>query len=306
MSINWKGVFPAVTTKFKADESIDFPAMAKNIEAQIEAGVDGIILCGTLGEAGTLSRPEKLEILKETLKVVAGRVPVVLNIAESRTSDALAYVKEAEQAGANGFMCLPPLRYYADERETLAWFSAIASATSLPIMVYNNPVDYKIEITIEMFRQLAAYKNIEAVKESTRDVSNTTRMINEFGDRFTILCGVDTLAMECLVMGAHGWVAGLVCAFPKETVAIFKLIKAGRIEEAREIYRWFLPLLELDIHPKLVQYIKLAETQTGLGTEYTRAPRLPLEAKERERVLGIIKAGLAKRPILPELHAVLS
>ncbi len=306
MSINWKGVFPAITTKFKADETIDFPAIAKNIEAQIEAGANGIILCGTLGEAGTLAQSEKLDILKEALKISAGRVPIVLNIAESRTSEALKYVKEAEKIGANGFMCLPPLRYFSDERETLAYFSAIAGATALPIMLYNNPVDYKIEITIPMFKKLAAFKNIEAVKESTRDVSNTTRMITEFGDRFTILCGVDTLAMESLVMGAHGWVAGLVCAFPKETVTIFKLVKAGRIEEAREIYRWFLPLLELDIHPKLVQYIKLAETQTGLGTEYVRAPRLILEGKEREQVLAVINSGIAKRPALPELKAVLA
>ncbi|MES1224168.1 MAG: dihydrodipicolinate synthase family protein, partial [Bacteroidota bacterium] len=169
-------------------------------------------------------------------------------------------------------------------------------STDLPVMIYNNPVDYKIDVTPDMFDELQVCKNITAVKESTRDVTNVTRMRNRFGDRFNILCGVDTLAMEELLLGADGWVAGLVCAFPKETVAIYKLVKAGRIEEATKIYRWFMPLLELDIHPKLVQYIKLAAAQTGLGSEYVRAPRLMLEGEERERILKIINEGIRTRP----------
>ena len=198
-------------------------------------------------------------------------------------------------------MILPPMRYKSDHRETVTYFKTVANATELPMMIYNNPVDYKTEITLDMFAELAECKNIQAVKESTRDVTNVTRMINRFGNRFNILCGVDTLAMEELCLGADGWVAGLVCAFPAETVAIFNLVKAGRLAEATAIYRWFMPLLELDIHPKLVQYIKLAETQAGIGSENVRAPRLTLIGEEREAVLKIINDGISARPILPVL-----
>jgi 4-hydroxy-tetrahydrodipicolinate synthase len=197
-------------------------------------------------------------------------------------------------------MLLPPMRYKTDERETLTFFKSVARSTDLPIMIYNNPVDYKTDVTLDIFDQLQECDNVQAVKESTRDVSNVTRMVSRFGDRYKILCGVDTLAMEELVMGADGWVGGLVTAFPRETVAVYRLIKAGKLEEARTIYRWFLPLLELDIHPKLVQYIKLAEAQVGLGSEYVRAPRLTLIGEERERILAIIKEGIATRPRLPE------
>jgi len=229
---------------------------------------------------------------------VQGKVPVVMNIAEGSTTEAIRLAAEAERCGAKGLMMLPPMRYKSDHRETVAYFKAVAENTSLPIMVYNNPVDYKIEVTLDMFAELVEIENIQAVKESTRDVSNVTRMINRFGDRFKILCGVDTLAMEELVMGAVGWVAGLVCAFPKETVVIYELLQQGKYDEARKIYRWFLPLLELDIHPKLVQYIKLAETETGIGSEQVRPPRLPLVGKERERILKIIREGINSRPSL--------
>jgi len=191
---------------------------------------------------------------------------------------------------------LPPMRYKSDHRETVTYFKTVADSTDLPIMIYNNPVDYKIEVTLDMFDELQACENITAIKESTRDVTNVTRLINRFGDRYKILCGVDPLAMEELVLGADGWVAGLVCAFPKETVDIFKLVKAGKIAEATKIYRWFMPLLELDIHPKLVQYIKLAEAEVGIGSEYVRAPRLTLVGKEREDVLKVINDGIASRP----------
>ena len=223
-----------------------------------------------------------------------------MNIGEQSTRDAVKAAKDAEENGASGLMLLPPMRYNADERETVTFFKAVAESTSLSIMIYNNPVDYKILVTLDMFDELAAFPNIQAVKESSRDVSNVTRMINRFGDRFKILTGVDPLAMESLCMGADGWVAGLVDAFPRETVAIFKLVKAGRYDEALAIYRWFLPLLELDIHPKLVQYIKLAAKETGIGSEYVRAPRLVLEGKEKENVLAVILPALNVRPELPD------
>lgn len=296
--MNWKGVFPAVTTKFHEDGSLDMDLFFKNIDFQLESGVHGIILGGTLGESSVLSQEEKITLTKETVDYVAGKVPVILNIAEGATQDALFWAAKAKELGASGLMILPPMRYSADAREVVAYFKAVANSTDLPIMIYNNPVDYKTLVTIDMFAELADCTNIQAIKESTRDISNVTRMINRFGDRYQMLCGVDTLAMEELLMGAVGWVAGLVCAFPKETVTIFNLINEGKIEEAREIYRWFLPLLELDIHPKLVQYIKLAEYHCGIGSEYVRAPRLTLVGEERERIEKIIKDGIAKRPNL--------
>ena len=298
-SISWNGVFPALTTKFTADDKLDFPLFEKNLSAQLNAGVAGVILGGTLGESSVLSNEEKFSLVKFTVEKVAGKVPVVMNIAEGSTRDAVKLADEAKKCGAKGLMMLPPMRYKSDHRETVEYFKAVANSTDMPIMVYNNPVDYKVDVTLDMFAELAACKNIEAVKESTRDISNVTRMISRFGDRFKILCGVDTLAMEEILMGAHGWVAGLVCAFPAETVAIFKLIKAGRVSEALTIYRWFLPLLELDIHAKLVQYIKLAETEAGIGSEHVRAPRLILVGEERERILKIIRDGIAVRPTLP-------
>lgn len=300
IKFDWKGVFPAVTTKFTANDELDFEAFDKNLNAQIEAGVNGIILGGSLGEASVLSDEEKFALLTHTIKFVDAQIPVLLNIAEQTTKAAIALAQKALDLGADGLMALPPMRYNADTYETLNYFSAIAKSTPLPIMIYNNPVDYKIEVTLDMFEELAAYDNIQAVKESTRNISNVTRMINRFGDRFKIMTGVDPLAMESLVMGAHGWVAGLVDAFPKETVAIYRLVKAGRIDEALAIYRWFLPVLELDIHPKLVQYIKLAEVATGIGTETVRAPRLALVGAERVQVQKIIDDALATRPVLPE------
>jgi len=298
MTVSWQGIYPALTTKFTSDDKLDFPLFEKNLKAQIDAGVEGVILGGTLGEASVLSNDEKFELVRFTVEKVAGKVPVVMNIAEGSTREALKQATEAEKNGASGLMMLPPMRYKSDHRETVTYFKTVAQATGLPIMIYNNPVDYKIEVTLDMFAELAEVKNIQAVKESTRDVSNVTRMINRFGERFKILCGVDTITMEELMLGASGVVAGLVCAFPKETVAIYKLTKAGNIDEALKIYRWFLPLLELDIHPKLVQYIKLAEQEVGLGSEIVRAPRLTLVGEERERILKIIRDGISNRPKL--------
>jgi dihydrodipicolinate synthase/N-acetylneuraminate lyase len=299
MSINWKGVFPAVTTKFTHDDQLDLELFGINIDAQVDAGVDGIVLGGTLGEASTLTVGEKEQLVRFTVDRVQDHVPVVMNIAEGSTREAVRQAAFAEDWGAKGLMILPPMRYSSDHRETVDYFATIANSTSLPIMIYNNPIDYKVEVTLDMFEDLTAYSNIQAVKESTRDVSNVTRMINRFGNRYRILCGVDTIAVEELMLGADGWVAGLVCAFPRETIATYRLAKAGRVQEARELIRWFLPLLELDIHPKLVQYIKLAESATGIGSEHVRAPRLKLVGEERERVMAVIQHGIATRPIVP-------
>ncbi|MDB4134462.1 dihydrodipicolinate synthase family protein [Flavobacteriaceae bacterium] len=296
--MKWEGVMPAVTTKFTKNDELDFKMFNKNIIAQIDAGVSGIVLGGTLGEASTLTSKEKSELIKNTVLISENKIPVLMNIAEQSTSEAVNSAKNAEKDGAAGLMILPPMRYNASSEETVTYFKSIAQSTSLPIMIYNNPVDYKIEVTLEMFDQLLHCENIQAVKESTRDISNVTRIINYFGDRLKIMTGVDTLALESLLMGAHGWIAGLVDAFPKETVAIYKLQKAGRIADALEIYRWFLPLLELDINSKLVQNIKLAEMYNGIGTENVRPPRLPLDGEERKKVIQIIESSLKNRPDL--------
>jgi len=295
-NFKWEGVMPAITTQFDVHGNLDLTAFKNNLAHQIQAGVHGIILGGTLGEASTLTPEEKQQLLTTTLEEVKGTIPVIMNIAEQSTAEAVRLAKQATSEGADGLMLLPPMRYKATDDETVAYFSAVASATPLPIMIYNNPVDYKIEVTLEMFAALEQHKNITAVKESTRDVTNVTRMINRFGDRFQILCGVDTIAMETLLMGANGWVAGLVDAFPEETVAIYTYCKVGEIEKARAVFRWFLPLLELDISPQLVQNIKMCEVATGLGTGYVRPPRLPLHGGELNRVQNIIKTGLASRP----------
>lgn len=295
-NFKWEGVMPAITTQFDSEGALSLKAFKNNLTHQIKAGVHGIILGGTLGEASTLTISEKESLLKTTLEQVEGKIPVIMNIAEQSTDHAVGSAKAAETNGASGLMLLPPMRYKATETETVAYFSAVALSTSLPIMIYNNPVDYKIEVTLDMFEAIRKHENITAVKESTRDITNITRMINRFGDRYKILCGVDTIAMESILMGAKGWVAGLVDAFPEETVAIYTYCKAGELEKARAVFRWFLPLLELDISPQLVQNIKLCEQATGLGTGYVRKPRLPLEGTELKRVEFIINESLVNRP----------
>ncbi len=296
----WTGVYPALLTPFTKDDQIDLELFGTNLKAQIDAGVSGVIIGGTLGESSTLEHDEIISMLEYAKANVANDLPVLVNVAEGSTRNAIRAAQSIETHGADGIMLLPPMRYKSDEAETVVFFTTVATSTSLPVMVYNNPVDYKIEVTLPMFEKLAKIDNIQAVKESTRDVSNVTRMKNAFGDRFKILCGVDTLTLEEIALGADGLVAGLVDAFPAETVAIFNLMKAGQYDEALKIYRWFLPLLELDIVPKLVQYIKLAATQTGIGSEYVRAPRKMITGAERESVLAIINRGLADRPQLPE------
>ena len=302
MKPDWEGIYPALTTKFTDNYQLDLDTFIKNLNAQLEAGIHGCVIAGSLGEASTLNQDEKISLLNESVKNVDDKIPVIMNIAEQSTSDAVIAAQNAEENGADGLMMLPPMRYLSDDRETVEFYKSVATSCGLPIMLYNNPHDYKIEITIPMFEELLKLDTIEATKESTRDVTNVTRMRNAFGDDIKILCGVDTLALEELVLGADGWVAGLVDAFPRETVVIYELIKQNRIDEAREIYRWFMPLLELDIHPKLVQNIKLAEVATGIGTENVRPPRLPLIAEERQYVQKIINDALKARPSMPEIN----
>ena len=298
MQINWSGVFPALLTPFTNDDRLDLPLFEKNLQTQLQAGVHGVIIGGSLGEASTLTESEKEAMVRSALAICATKIPVVVNIAESVTQEAIRMAKLARSWGADGLMLLPPMRYKSDDRETIHYFRSVAMATALPVMIYNNPVDYKIDFRPELFDALLDCPTVTALKESSRDVTNLTRMLNRFGDRFKILCGVDTLALEELLLGAHGWVAGLVDAFPRETVAIWNYVQAGQYDKARVLYRWFMPLLELDIHPKLVQYIKLAAQEQGIGSEFVRPPRLCLVGEERDRVLSLIRASVASRPAI--------
>nr|WP_315028728.1 dihydrodipicolinate synthase family protein [uncultured Chryseobacterium sp.] len=296
--LNWEGIYPAVLTPFTKEGKIDFEMFAVNTEAQIKAGVHGIILAGTLGEASALETEEKFELLQYAKKMTQNRIPVILNLSENTTKNAINFAQKAKELGADGLMLLPPMRYKADSREVIEYFKAVATATDLPILIYNNPVDYGIYITLEMFDELIEYPTIQAVKESTRDLANVTRMINRFGKRIKILGGVDTICLETLMLGADGLVAGLVDAFPNETMAMYNYAKTGEYDKAVAIYRWFMPLLELDIHPKLIQYIKLAATAEGISNPYVRAPRLELQGEEAEKVHRIIEEGRINRPTL--------
>lgn len=298
MNVDWSGVFPALTTKFKEDHSLDFDALEKHLKAQIDAGVHGFVMLGTLGENASLSTEEKHDVVKAALSVSDGRVPVLAGVAETTTAAACDFVERGASYGADGFMLLPGMLYHSDRRETLRHFRTVAEVSERPIMIYNNPVAYDVDTTPEMFAELAEEETIAAIKESSDDVRRITDIYNQTGDRYQLFCGVDDLALESILMGAEGWVAGLVNAFPEETVAIYELARAGRVEEARAIYRWFAPLLHLDVSTKLVQNIKLAEAIVGIGTEPVRPPRLPLTGKERTRVKEVIEEGLAERPDL--------
>lgn len=297
MAIEWKGVFPAVTTKFTEDDSLDRDWTGRNIKAQLNAGARGIIVSGSLGEASTLSHDEKVELVSISVGATGDAIPTVCGIAERTTKDACRMAERVAQAGARGIMLLPPMLYTSDARETMTYLRTVAKATDLPIMIYNNPVAYNVDVTPDMFAELAGEPKFQAIKESSNDLRRITDIKNTTGNRYQIFTGVDDIALEALMLGGAGWVAGLVCAFPKETVAIYNLAKAGRYEEAVQIYRWFMPLLHLDVSTKLVQNIKLAETLVGLGTERVRAPRLPLTGAERERVVAIIQRGIATRPV---------
>ena len=298
----WQGVYPALTTKFKPDYRLDVAAMEKHFAWQIERGVDGLIVCGSLGENSVLSVDEKLEVLRVGVRVSRGKVPVLMTIAEGSTAEGIALCERAARESADGFMVLPGMRYVSDRRETLAHYRAIAKASAKPIMVYNNPIAYGVDVTPEMFEELADEASIVAIKESSDNVRRVTDIISRTGARYAIFCGVDDLAMEAMLMGARGWVAGLVDAFPDETVAIYRLITDGRVEEARKIYRWFSPLLHLDVSKKLVQNIKLVESVVGVGSETVRPPRLPLVGEERDQIVALVKQALASRPVLPALE----
>ncbi|MBI1383637.1 MAG: dihydrodipicolinate synthase family protein [Rhizobiales bacterium] len=299
--VSWKGVFPALMTEMTRDGAIDLEATQRHVRSCLAAGCEGFIMLGTLGENCSLSRAEKLEVVAAARDAAGGKVPVLSGVAEYTTRDAASYAREVAEVGADGLMVLPSMVYQQDQREALAHFGTIARATDLPIMIYNNPVSYKLDVTDETFAELAQFDTIVSVKESSHDSRRITDMINRLGDRYVIFCGVDDLVLENLAFGASGWVAGLVNAFPKESVALYKLAKAGRLEEALAIYRWFMPLLHLDVDVKLVQMIKLANQMTGEGAEWVREPRLPLVGEERARVEAIVRRGIETRPKLPSV-----
>ncbi len=292
----WTGVYPAASTEFKADQSLDVAATIKHVDAMIKAGVHGMIALGTVGENCSLEYHEKLDLLRAVVSSVKGRVPVLTGVAEYTTALALRFAADAAKIGVDGLMVLPAMVYKSDPRETIAHFRAVAGATDLPIMVYNNPISYSVDITPEMFVELADVKTIVSIKESSENVRRITDLRNLCGDRFSVVCGVDDLVLESILLGADGWVSGLVNAFPVENRLLWDLATEGRWAEAREVYRWYTPLLHLDTYVKLVQYIKLANQETGFGSETVRAPRLPLVGEERERILAIIRKAIATRP----------
>lgn len=298
MTVTWNGVYPAATTQFAPDGSLDLDATARHLDYMIQAGISGLILLGSVGENTALEYEEKLTVLRAMREVVDGRVPVLSGVAENTTRLACRFAQDAEKIGIDGLMVLPAMIYKADSREAIAHFRAVAQSTSLPIMIYNNPVAYYVDVTPPQFAELAVEENIVAIKESSDDVRRITDIINLHGDRFLLFSGVDDLVLESILLGATGWVSGLVNAFPRENQALWQLATSGKWQEARELYRWYTPLLHLDTKIKLVQYIKLAMVETGLGSETTRAPRLSIVGEERKQVLATIRHAIATRPSL--------
>lgn len=298
MECQWSGVFPAATTQFMSDGSLDLETTARHLEVVIQSGVAGLVMLGSLGENVTLTHAEKLDVLKCALEVAAGRLPVVSGVAELSTAQACRFAKDAEALGVQGFMVMPAMAYRADPEEAIAHQLSVARATGLPIIVYNNPIAYHVDITPEMFKVLGEQPNLIAIKESSGDTRRITDLINAVGGRFALFAGVDDLAFECVALGATGWIAGIGLAFPKENQRLWELMVAGEWTQAREIYRWYSPLLHLDVGTKFVQNIKLAIQEVGLGSEHVRLPKLPLKGSEREQVLGIIREGIARRPAL--------
>lgn len=296
MNVNWRGVFPAVTTEFKADQSLDLAATAKHVDALIRAGVHGMIVLGTVGENCSLDYREKFDVIRAVRETVAGRVPLLTGVAECTTATACRFAQDAQKAGVDGLMVLPGMVYKADGREAMTHFRAVAKATDLPIMIYNNPVSYSVDLTPKMCAELADEPKFVAIKESSENVRRITDLRNVCGDRYLLFAGVDDLALESAMLGVVGWVSGLVNAFPAENRLLWDLAMAGKYAEALKIYRWYTPLLHLDTHPKLVQYIKLANAECGLGSETVRAPRLALEGQERQEVLAIIREAIRTRP----------
>jgi len=297
----WQGVFPAVTTQMHKDGSLDIEATAHHVEALIASGINGLVILGSLGENQMLSAEEKRLVVQELVRAVNGRIPVLSGVAETSTSEAIRYTRDCETLGADGVMLLPAMVYKTpDPDETLAHFRTVAKATGLPIMVYNNPISYGNDITPEMFAQLASVPNFVAIKESSGNTRRITDLHNTVGDRYALFTGVDDLVIESAVLGIDGWVAGTGIAFPAQNQYLWELIQTGDWKKALEVYRWFTPLLHLDVHVKFVQYIKLCVQECGLGKEWTRAPRLPLKGAERKAVLKIIHDGIAAAPKVPK------
>ncbi|MBM3597008.1 MAG: dihydrodipicolinate synthase family protein [Alphaproteobacteria bacterium] len=297
----WRGVYPAVTTQFKKDFSVDFDATERGIQALIDAGVDGLIMCGTVGENGSLEPQEKRAVLKAAKEVASGKVPVVTGVAELSTEAACRYARDAEKIGVDGLMVIPPVGYSAKPRETIEHFRRVGAASGLPIMLYNNPPVYKIDVTPDMIAELASVKTIQAVKESSGDTKRLVDIQNLTGDRFILFCGLDDVLLESMLLGCVGWVSGMSNVFPEESAELFRLAAAGRWEEAMAIYRWFMPVLHLDARSDLVQCIKLCEQIAGHGHERTRPPRLPMQGAERAEIEKIMATALKNRPKLRKL-----
>jgi 1-pyrroline-4-hydroxy-2-carboxylate deaminase len=298
MHVNWGGVFPAITTQFHADHSLNLEATARHLDTMIQAGIHGVVLLGSVGENTALEYQEKLAVLREMKQAAAGRIPVLTGVAEYTTALGCRYARDAEKIGLDGLMVLPGMVYKSDERETLQHFRTIAQSTGLPIMIYNNPVSYGVDVPPEAFVHLSDVENIVAIKESSENVRRVTDLVNIVGSRYILFAGVDDLVLESILLGVQGWVSGLVNAFPRENRELWDMATRGRWEQARELYRWYTPLLHLDTKVKLVQYIKLAMAETGLGSEMVRPPRLPVTGAEREEILGIIRHAIETRPAL--------
>lgn len=297
MKPHWSGVFPALTTQMQRDGSLDLDATAAHADALITSGISGLIFLGSLGENQSLTPEEKRRVMEAMIGAVAGRVPVLSGVAESSLAEAVRYVRDLERLGADGYMLMPPMIYKSpDPRESLHHFRTVARASGLPAMIYNNPVSYGHDLTPGLFARLADEKNFVALKESSGNPRRITDLHNAVGGRYALFTGVDDLALESAILGIDGWVAGTGIAFPAENQRFWELTRRGEWDQARELYRWFTPLLHLDVHPKFVQYIKLAVQEAGLGREWVRAPRLPLIGAERRQVLKVIHEGLAKRP----------
>jgi len=296
----WSGVFPAITTQLKKDESLDLEATARHVDILIKSGVSGIIFLGSLGENQPLRPDEKRLVIEAMVKAVNGRIKVLSGVAESSTAEASRYARDVEKLGVDGIMLMPAMLYKGDARETMTHFRMVARASGLPVMIYNNPLSYANDITPELFAELADEKKFVALKESSGDVRRITDLHNTVGDRYALFTGVDNLALEASILGIDGWVAGSGIAFPDENQYFWELTRRGEWEKAREFYRWFTPLLHLDVSTKFVQYIKLAVQECGFGKEYVRAPRLVLNGTERKRVLKIIHDGIKNRPKIPK------
>lgn len=294
--LTWRGVYPAATTQFRPDFSVDIEATQKGLDNLINDGVDGLVILGTCGENNSLAADEKRQVLAAANEVIGDRVPWVTGVSEMQTAQAVAYAKDAQAAGATGLMVLPAMVYVPTVNELCTHFESVAKAVDLPIMLYNNPPAYRVSITFDALERLSAQANIVAVKESAPDSRRFTDIINAFGDRFVVMAGLDDVALEGLMLGAHGWVSGLTSAFPQESVALVKAFDEGDMETAIKIYRWFMPLLHLDAEHDLVQSIKLAEAIMGRGSETVRLPRMPLEGKRREEVIAWVETCAATRP----------